>query len=580
MPVQSAKRSANAERCLSRRKINGEHYTPERLAEFLARRICLQIEEGNGLLHVLDPACGDGRLLVALAEALPAQRREATAFVGYEINERAAAAAVARLQGLGLSRVDVRCADFLTAAPPTLGSLFDPTARERYEAVITNPPYVRTQVLGARQAQLLASRFGLAGRVDLYQAFVAAVTDALVPGGVLGLLTSNRFLMTQSGASMRRLLRASYTTREVFDFGDTRLFEAAVLPAVLVATRSDGREVAHASYNRAYEIRDGGVPRREAFEISNERIDLFDAMAGPSNRVVEVSGLRFEVAVGRLSMPSDVKGPWASLSDSSRAWLAAVEARRGMTFDDAAKVRVGIKTTADAVFIRDDWETLPADLQPEAELLRPLVTHHVHASWRFANANDLRRRVLYPHRETSRRQKHAVDLAEFPKARRYLESHRERLESRTYVTDAGRNWWELWVPQSPADWALPRLVYPDISEHPRFFLDESGAVVNGDCYWITPRAGVSPDVLYLMLGVANSRFLTRYYDARFHNKLYAGRRRFMTQYVREFPLPPMDAPASSSIVSIVKERCGNGSAAVVAGDGLDALVAESFGVDV
>jgi len=43
----------------------------------------------------------------------------------------------------------------------------------------------------------------------------------------------------------------------------------------------------------------------------------------------------------------------------------------------------------------------------------------------------------------------------------------------------------------------------------------------------------------LMLAVANSSFVLRFYDVVFHNKLYSGRRRFMSQYVSRFPLPKM-----------------------------------------
>ena len=66
--------------------------------------------------------------------------------------------------------------------------------------VIANPPYVRTQVMGAKKAQALARQFGLTGRVDLSYAFAMGMTAVLKPNGVLGLLTSNRFLTIKSGA--------------------------------------------------------------------------------------------------------------------------------------------------------------------------------------------------------------------------------------------------------------------------------------------------------------------------------------------------------------------------------------------
>ena len=158
--------------------------------------------------------------------------------------------------------------------------------------------------------------------------------------------------------------------------------------------------------------------------------------------------------------------------------------------------------------------------------------------------------MLYPHVVADGRRR-AIDLAHFPRANRYLESHRERLSRRHYVVDSGRQWYEIWVPHHPAQWSLPKIVFPDIAVEPRFFLDRSGAVVNGDCYWITLRPGRQSDWLLLMLAVANSSFIVRYYDTAFHNQLYAGRRRFMTQYVKHFPLPDIASRPAQQAIALV-----------------------------
>ncbi len=85
--------------------------------------------------------------------------------------------------------------------------------------------------MGAKRAQALAERFGLSGRVDLYQAFLVAMAKQLRPGGILGVITSNRFLTTRGGMATRRFLRLNFDIVELVDLGDTKLFEAAVLPA-------------------------------------------------------------------------------------------------------------------------------------------------------------------------------------------------------------------------------------------------------------------------------------------------------------------------------------------------------------
>ena len=61
------------------------------------------------------------------------------------------------------------------------------------------------------------------------------------------------------------------------------------------------------------------------------------------------------------------------------------------------------------------------------------------------------------------------------------------------------------------------------------------------------------DLVYLALAVANSDFIEKYYDARFNTKLYSGKRRFMSQYVEQFPLPFYDTPAAKKAVEIVKK---------------------------
>jgi len=55
----------------------------------------------------------------------------------------------------------------------------------------------------------------------------------------------------------------------------------------------------------------------------------------------------------------------------------------------------------------------------------------------------------------------------------------------------------------------------------------------------------------ILLGIGNSTLATAYYDAMFHNKLYAGRRRFMSQYVRAFPLPDPSTPAAAELCDAV-----------------------------
>jgi hypothetical protein len=205
------------------------------------------------------------------------------------------------------------------------------------------------------------------------------------------------------------------------------------------------------------------------------------------------------------------------------------------------------------------------------------MTHH-HARRYRADMAARSVEILYTH-ETVDGRKKVVDLEKFPRAAAYLNQHRQQLESRSYVIEAGRKWFEIWVPQDPDAWKMPKLVFPDISERPMFWIDTDGGIVNGDCYWVVAKNGKDADLIWLAAGVGNSTFIEEYYDHVFHNKLYSGRRRFMTQYVEQFPIPNPDSKVAKEIVKLAKEiHCRKKNKAT---DDLESkmeqLVREAFG---
>jgi hypothetical protein len=402
-------------------------------------------------------------------------------------------------------------------------------------------------VLGRVESQNLAKRFNLSGRVDLYQAFAVAIHAALKPGGAMGLLTSNRFLTVKSGASMRKLLQTKFQLDQIFDLGDTKLFNASVLPVIVTGNRrNDLRPLRPTQFHRVYQTNCSSTPLpSQANETMPTVFELLDDQSKSGELNSESGGVLIER--GELVCDED-HSIWSLGNSETRRWLEKVRSHQVFRFDDIVEIKVGIKTTADAVFIRDHWTKIESAIRPEKNLLRPLITHHDAQRWVIELP---RKQVLYPYdRSSSKRQ--TIDLPLFPRAESYLAQHRERLEGRKYLIDSGRDWFEIWVPHQPKEWSMPKLVWPDISERPKFFLDSSGAIVNGDCYWSKLRPDVDADWLYLMLAVANSSVATTFYDTMFHNKLYSGRRRFMTQYVKEFPLPQLDSKLGRQIVRIVK----------------------------
>jgi SAM-dependent methyltransferase len=137
----------------STRKRHGVHYTPAELASFMARRAIRLL--GEAPVSVIDPACGDGELLLAVAQETQKLGWQVPALFGVDRDTEALALASHRLANFAPSGVALHAGDFLA-----LGGCVPGEFPESYDLVISNPPYVRTQVLGATRAQALGRQFG------------------------------------------------------------------------------------------------------------------------------------------------------------------------------------------------------------------------------------------------------------------------------------------------------------------------------------------------------------------------------------------------------------------------------------
>lgn len=519
------------------KKLTGSHYTPSDLSDFVANQI-LSAElksQTNGNVSVLDPAVGDGQLLKSFINKFGSKNN--LSVQGFDTNKKAISYALQRLENFGLSKINLNKQDFLSLIiEQSRTDLFSNNKLNLVDYVIANPPYIRTQNLGSKRAQKLAQSFNLTGRVDIYQAFIKGIAKILKPGGIAGIIVSNRFMSIKTGESIRKDIRQSFNILHVWDFGDTKIFDAAVLPAVLILRKKSDHKIEESDPHM--------TTIYSTTEDAEKKGDLFSVL--DSNGVVDIGNSdNYKIRKGKLYLADKSDSVWRLINKDINDWLGLVENNTYCSFSDIGKIRVGVKTTADKVFIKNDWENLEEDFVPE--VLKPVTTHK--RARRFKPVKDEKTKILYTHIKNNGKRK-VIELEKFPKAKKYLESHKERLASRNYVIEAGREWFEIWVPQEPDIWDNPKVIFRDISEKPIFWLDKEGTIVNGDCYWFTSN---NEELLWLSLAVANSEFIEAFYDYKFNNKLYSGRRRYITQYVKKFPLPDPSTSEAKKIISLSKQ---------------------------
>lgn len=517
----------------SKEKSNGIIYTPIEMADFLALEMIkysqFDLKKAKEV-NILDPAIGEGELILSMVSKILAINSEILINIdGYETDATVATKTEHFIrQQFPSANVSIIAQDFLEAID---------NIDKKYNYIIANPPYIRTQILGADKAQEISNKMNLSGRIDIYYAFLLYMKKILSDDGISGYITSNKFFTIKSGSCVRDFMIGNYKIHSIVDFGDTKLFNASVLPCIIVFSNGRTTTPEEVNFTSIYESKNSTSP-------SSSIVSIFDSINKEGRYSLE-DGRVFDYCQGHLHDVS--KGAlWVIASNERKKWLTTVESNTWLHLSDLGKIRVGIKTTADNVFIGDDWTGEKAKI----ELLRPLITHR--DAGQIVAKGKSTWKVLYTH-TTVDGKKVAYDIDDYPESKSYLEQHYEQLAGRNYVIKAKRNWYEIWVPQNPDSWKNRKIVFRDISEKPEFWLDETGAIVNGDCYWIDIDSSVFEDTIYLALAVVNSSFIEKYYDAKFNTKLYSGKRRYMTQYVEQFPIPNPNTDEAREAINLVKK---------------------------
>jgi len=531
------------------RKREGAHYTPIIFADFISENIIRHAKLRKSI-KIVDPAVGDGELLISMIKALKSHSITDVEVYGFDTNPYSIEISKDRLRN-EFNNIEPKLfnMDFLQVCLEKGGiskqeNLFSKSEIPDFDLLIANPPYIRTQVLGSRQVQLLSRNFNLKGRIDIYQAFLVAMNAVLSPNGVAGVIVSNRFLTTKGASKFRQILYNQYSIKNIWDFGDTKVFKAAVLPAVMILSPFIKKRNTYVPFSSVYKATSFNHLQKTPKVVNQiEALKHTGLVSSPQGY--------YRVKHGHLSFDSNPSDIWRLQDSESEELLKEIVKNTWCLFKDIGKIRVGVKTTADSVFIRSDWNS---EIGYEPELLKPLTTHHVAGRFR---CNDVKKKaILYTHTSLCDKRK-AYDINEYPLSKKYLEEHKEQLASRNYLIKANRQWYEIWVPQNPTLWDHPKIIFRDITKKPMFWMDKEGSVVNGDCYWMICEKKNAPEkILWLILAIANSSFIEEFYDIKFQNKLYSNRRRFMTQYVEQFPIPDPSLEKSKELI-ILAEKCYN-----------------------
>ena len=219
-------------------KSTGSFYTPEPLARLLAQEVlaCLPGNTDWKQLRILDPAAGEGGLLLPFAREL-ARRRQ--------LQEPATSAQniIQDILTHQLFAADI-CAQALEKIPlPAthcyIGNALDATGEKSvldeafgtpFDIILANPPYIgqkgHAPLFRSLQNHPLWGRYFTAKNDLLYYFFYLAI-HLLKPQGLAGFITPPYFTTAAGAKRLRQTLRENTSFLRLIDFENQHLFQQA-----------------------------------------------------------------------------------------------------------------------------------------------------------------------------------------------------------------------------------------------------------------------------------------------------------------------------------------------------------------
>ncbi|MFZ4755426.1 MAG: HsdM family class I SAM-dependent methyltransferase [Miltoncostaeaceae bacterium] len=220
---------------MSRRRDAGDYPTPPDIAGILAAETLRGLTPGTSHdpLHILDPACGAGNLLLAVAAFDSAPH--GAGLIGVEIDPGRAERARHALADAGHGEAIIICADALLRPHPLRDGEFD--------VVIANPPFLsptsrRGAIPAATRAQL-RERLGpgVAALTNMATIFLLDSLRLVRPGGRVGMILPSSFLANRDATGARAQVLEEGTLEWLWTDGEG-VFDAAVSVCGVVITRA------------------------------------------------------------------------------------------------------------------------------------------------------------------------------------------------------------------------------------------------------------------------------------------------------------------------------------------------------
>ena len=486
----------------------GAIFTKREVVEFILDLVGYTAEKPLHKYRLLEPSFGGGEFITAAVERLMAAYRRdgasaaalSDAIRAVELHRNTFESTknhlVSLLSQRGLSQNDARsiCSTWLVRDDFLLTPL-----EGSFTHVVGNPPYVRQelipQILINEYRRLYSTIFD---RADLYVPFIERSLRLLAKGGTVGFICADRWMKNRYGGPLRRLIADHFHLRTYVDMVDTPAFRSDVIAYPAIYVISSGTSGVTRLAHRP------SIEKQNLLKLAKELTAEKPAL--PSIKQVRIATHGSE--------------PWIFESLDQLAVVRRLEQQFPSIEGAGCKVGIGVATGADNAFIGPLGE-----LDVEADRKLPLVmTNDIRTGkieWRgqgvinpFTNGGGL------------------VDLAKYPKLKRYLEARKSQIAKRHVAKKTPVNWYRTIDRIYPELVVKPKLLIPDIKGEAHIVFDAGSYYPHHNLYYIISDAwNLRALQAVLRSGIA------RLFVSTYSTKMRGGYLRFQAQYLRRIRIP-------------------------------------------
>ena len=477
---------ASLQKTYEKKKLYGQVYTPSFIVTKILNEVGFTSTDVLGK-KVLDPACGDGRFLIEVVRRVISMsprdelEKNLSCVYGWDIDENAVEECKGNLdrivQPLGICvewNITVKNALYQV---PHLG-LLSTEAPELFDFIVGNPPYIRIQLLEETERKFIQRyyKFCKTGSTDIYIAFFELAYHLLSPDGIVGFITPNTFLYTETARKLREFFARGGYIKKIFNYGDIQLFDdATTYSAITIFTKK---------------------PKKS-----------FDYYVALTKDEFKYRVIGFKELSGQKS--------WRLSTDLH-------EKVKGVRLGDICKIHVGITTLCDKAYIFpiesiDDktvwaYTKLKGKVKIEKAILKPIIK-----ASKLKSSNDpIREYILFPYQKVDGKMKIIPEellRKDFPLAYQYLLAIKPELDKRDKGHPNPVAWYAFGRNQSLDTGFGKKIIFSPMNRKPKFILYEneeclvySGYFIkyDGDLQWLLERLNSLEMEQYI---AASSRYL-------------------------------------------------------------------------